>query len=153
MSADAIEHYGMQIANLTKETMEKLTSKAPGFGIVRNPLDAELVRQGMGSAEASLIFALESFFEDPNVDMISLVIVGLTKESKIWDVDIKKVFSDLKNRFPDKPMVVSTLASQEVIDEYQEILENLEIPTYPSLFRNIRALNALQKYYSRFPRT
>jgi acyl-CoA synthetase (NDP forming) len=59
----------------------------------------------------------------------------------------------LKNRFPDKPLVVSTLASQEVIDEYREILENLGIPTYPSLFRNIRALNALQKYYSRFPRT
>jgi len=153
MSADAIEHYGLQIANLTKETMEKLTSKAPGFGIVRNPLDAELVRQGMGNAEASLVFALETFFEDPNVDMISLVIVGLTKESKIWDVDIKKVFSNLKNRFPDKPMVVSILASQEVIDEYREILENMGIPTYPSLLRNIRALYALHKYYSRFPRS
>jgi len=150
MSADAIEKYGLRLATLSKETMEKLTRYAPGFGILSNPLDAELVRQGIGGSEASLVLSLESYLADPNVDMVSLVLVGLTKESKIWEVDIDKVFSDMKQRFPDKPLVVTNLASREVIDEYKEKLERLGIPMYPSLLRNIRALSALSRYCSRF---
>ena len=151
MSADAIEKYGLKLAKLSEQTMQKLKRFAPDFGILSNPLDAELVRQGIGSAEGSLVLALESYLEDPNVDMVSLVLVGLTKESKIWDVDTKKVFSEIKRKFPAKPLVVTNLASREVIDEYREILEELGIPTYPSLLRNIRALSALSKYYRRFP--
>jgi len=150
MSADAIEKYGLRLATLSKQTMEKLTRYAPGFGILSNPLDAELVRQGIGGSEASLALSLESYLADPNVDMVSLVLVGLTKESKIWDVDIDKVFADMNQRFPDKPLVVTNLASREVTDEYKEKLERLGIPTYPSLLRNIRALSALSRYYSRF---
>jgi acyl-CoA synthetase (NDP forming) len=151
MSADAIEKYGLKLAKLSEQTMQKLKRFAPDFGILSNPLDAELVRQGIGSAEGSLVLALESYLEDPNVDMVSLVLVGLTKESNIWDVDTKKVFSEIKRKFPAKPLVVTNLASKEVIDEYREILEELGIPTYPSLLRNIRALSALSKYCRRFP--
>jgi acyl-CoA synthetase (NDP forming) len=151
MSADAIEKYGLKLAKLSEQTMQKLKRFAPDFGILSNPLDAELVRQGIGSAEGSLVLALESYLEDPNVDMVSLVLVGLTKESKIWDVDTKKVFSEIKRKFPAKPLVVTNLASREVIEEYRESLEGLGIPTYPSLLRNIRALSALSKYYRRFP--
>ena len=151
MSADAIEKYGLKLAKLSEQTMQKLKRFAPDFGILSNPLDAELVRQGIGSAEGSLVLALESYLEDPNVDMVSLVLVGLTKESNIWDVDTKKVFSEIKRKFPAKPLVVTNLASREVIDEYREILEELGIPTYPSLLRNIRALSALSKYCRRFP--
>jgi len=152
MSADAIDRYGLHLATLSDETMKKLTSYAPGFGILSNPLDAELVRMGMGSAEGSLTLSLESYLADPNVDMVSLVLVGLTKKSKIWDIDTKKVFSNIKGRFPDRPLVVTVLASKEVIDEYQETLEALGIPTYPSLLRNIRALSALHRYYGRISR-
>ncbi|MCJ7761270.1 CoA-binding protein [Candidatus Bathyarchaeota archaeon] len=151
MSADAIEKYGLKLAKLSEQTMQKLKRFAPDFGILSNPLDAELVRQGIGSAEGSLVLALESYLEDPNVDMVSLVLVGLTKESNIWDVDTKKVFSEIKRKFPAKPLVVTNLASREVIDEYREILEELGIPTDPSFLRNIRALSALSKYCRRFP--
>ncbi len=149
MSADAVEKYGLRLAKLSAESMEKLTRYTPEFGIVSNPLDAELVRQGIGSTEGSLTLALETYLTDPNVDMLSLVMVGLTKESKIWDVDVRKVFSSIKEKFPDKPIVVTNLASREIIEEYRETLEELGIPTFPSLLRNIRALNALRRYYGR----
>ncbi|MEM2942870.1 MAG: CoA-binding protein, partial [Candidatus Bathyarchaeia archaeon] len=85
MSADAIERYGLKLATPTEETMERLRRHAPSFGILSNPLDAELVRQGVGDPQTSLIISLEAFLSDPEVDMVSLVLVGLTKESKIWD--------------------------------------------------------------------
>jgi acyl-CoA synthetase (NDP forming) len=151
MSADAIEKYGLRSSVLSEETMEKLKRYAPDFGILSNPLDAELVRQGMGSAEGSLTYAMEAYLSDPNVDMLSVVLVGLTKGNPIWDVDAKRVFSSMKERFPDKPFVVTNLASKEVIEEYREALEALGIPTYPSLLRNIRALSMLYRYYSRIP--
>jgi acyl-CoA synthetase (NDP forming) len=149
MSADAIERYGLKLATLTDETMEKLKRHAPSFGILSNPLDAELVRQGVGDPQASLTISLEAFLSDPGVDMVSLVLVGLTKESKIWDVDIDEVFPRIRQRFPEKPLVVTNLASREVMDEYRERLERLGIPVYPSLLRNIRALSALSRYYCR----
>ncbi|MGQ9639247.1 MAG: acetate--CoA ligase family protein [Candidatus Bathyarchaeia archaeon] len=147
MSADAVESYGLRLAELSNKTMNMLRMYTPPFGILTNPLDAELIRMKVGDAEKSMRLSLEAFMKDPNVDMISLVMVGLTKGSKIWEVDVGRVFSNIELDPPEKPLVATILASRELIDYYREEMENLGIPTYPSLLRNIRALGALTRYY------
>ncbi|MBS7626711.1 CoA-binding protein [Candidatus Bathyarchaeota archaeon] len=150
MSADAIEDYGLRLAELSEETMETLRTYTPPFGVLSNPLDAELIRMKVGNAEESMKLSLEAFMRDPNVNMVSLVMVGLRRGSKIWEVDFRRVFSKIGMDHPEKPLVATIMASREVTEEFNEEMARLGVPTYPSLHRNIRALSALARYHLKY---
>jgi len=150
MSADAIEDYGLRLAELSEETMETLRMYTPPFGVLSNPLDAELLRMKVGDAEESMRLSLEAFMRDPNVDMVSLVMVGLRRDSRIWKVDLRRVFSKIGMDHLEKPLVATIMASREVTEDFDEEMGRLGVPTYPSLRRNIRALSALARYYLKY---
>ena len=146
MSSDACERYGLELAKFSNSTMSKLTEHAPSFAIIRNPIDAELIRQGVGDMNASLELSLEAVANDENVDAISVVLVGLSSTKTIWDIDIKRIFAKIREEHPEKPIVATTLAGRELIEEHKKKFDELGIPFFPSLLRNIRALAALVKY-------
>ncbi len=146
MSADACEKYGLKLAEFSDKTMKKLKANAPNFGIMRNPIDAELLRQGMGDMNSSLNFALNTVMEDHNVDAVSVVLIGLSTAKELLEVDIEKTFLPIKKKFPEKPLVVTTIGGKEITENHKSELEKIGIPFYPSLLRNIRALAALYKY-------
>ena len=146
MSSDACEKYGLKLAKFSDATKSKLTAHAPSFAIIRNPIDAELIRQGVGDMNTSLELSLEAVASDENVDAISVVLVGLSSGKTIWDIDINKIFSEIRKKFPKKPIVVTTIAGRELIEDHKKRLDRLGIPFYPSLLRNIRALAALHGY-------
>ena len=146
MSADACDKYGLRLAEFSKKTMKKLMENAPGFGKVRNPIDAELLRQGMGDMNSSLNFSLETIMEDDNVDAVSIVLVGLSTTKELWVIDVENIFPRIKKKYPKKPIVVTTIGGKEIAEDHQERFERLGIPFYPSLVRNIRALAALYNY-------
>jgi acyl-CoA synthetase (NDP forming) len=146
MSADACEKYGLKIAEFSENTMNRLTKNAPSFGKIRNPIDAELLRQGMGDMSSSLDFTLETILEDKNVDAVSIVLIGLSTAKELLDVDIENIFSRVKKKYPKKPIVVTTIGGKEIVEDHKKRFERLAIPFYPSLLRNIRALAALYDY-------
>ena len=146
MSADACEKYGLKIAEFSTKTMNRLMKNAPSFGKIRNPIDAELLRQGMGDMSSSLNFALETMLEDKNVDAVSMVLIGLSTAKELLDVDVENIFSRIKKKYPKKPIVVTTIGGKEIVGDHKERFERLAIPFYPSLLRNIRALAALYNY-------
>jgi acyl-CoA synthetase (NDP forming) len=146
MSADACNKYGLKLAEFSKTTMSKLMKNAPSFGKIRNPIDAELLRQGMGYMNSSLNFALETILEDENVDAISIVLIGLSTAKELLNINVENIFSKIKKKYPKKPIVVTTIGGKEIVDDQKEKFERFGIPFYPSLLRNIRALSALCKY-------
>ncbi|MBS7629188.1 hypothetical protein KEJ23_04350, partial [Candidatus Bathyarchaeota archaeon] len=109
-----------------------------------------LIRMKVGNAEESMKLSLEAFMRDPNVNMVSLVMVGLRRGSKIWEVDFRRVFSKIGMDHPEKPLVATIMASREVTEEFNEEMARLGVPTYPSLHRNIRALSALARYHLKY---
>ncbi len=146
MSADACERFGLKMAEFSKKTMNRLMKNAPSFGKIRNPIDAELLRQGMGDMNSSLNFALETVLEDKNVDAVSIVLIGLSTAKELLDIDVKNIFSRIKKKYPKKSIVVTTIGGKEIVEDHKERFESLAIPFYPSLLRNIRALAALYNY-------
>ncbi len=70
MAADAIEEYGLKLANFSRETIEKLKSFLPAGANVYNPVDV------LGDADAErYIRAIECVAEDNNVGSIIAITV------------------------------------------------------------------------------
>src|SRR5699024_1371410 len=81
MMVDKCKEYGLNIANFTSETKEKLSEILPQFASCENPIDitAQLLND-----KHLLSDALPILMKDPNVDTI---LFGLGKIGKGYDID------------------------------------------------------------------
>lgn len=107
MMADRAHELGLEIAELTPQTGERLKSVLPEFGSVHNPVDVT----GMGMFNPGMIGeAFRMVIDDPNVD-IGVAWMGSTR-----DVDFMvKVYADLRASV-SKPFVLAWVgASDEAV--------------------------------------
>ncbi len=133
---DQFERLGLQVANLSDESMKSFKSHYPATYVVGNPCDVT------GSANADdYKFAIQTFMDDPNVDIVMpwFVFQDDPLEEKI--VDILAEF----NRQGKKPILVGALGGPFTQKMANKLEEN-NVPVYQSVNTWSIAASSLAKW-------
>lgn len=138
LTTDQLEKQGFELTNLSNETIEFLKPQMPDEVIVSNPMDLT------GSADtARYKLALNKVMEDPNVDLVILIIL---LSLSFVESDIIDVIHAARVNYR-KPIVVCTIGGQ-FTQMMVRMMEENEIPTFPDPRRTIAAVKALINYSS-----
>ncbi len=133
---DQFERLGLQVANLSEESMKSFKSHYPATYVIGNPCDVT------GSANADdYKFAIQTFMDDPNVDIVMpwFVFQDDPLEEKI--VDILAEF----NKQGKKPILVGALGGPFTQKMANKLEEN-NVPVYQSVNTWSIAASSLAKW-------
>jgi 3-hydroxypropionyl-CoA synthetase (ADP-forming) len=133
---DQFERLGLQVAQLSETSMKSFKSHYPATYVIGNPCDVT------GSANADdYKFAIQTFMDDPNVDIIMpwFVFQDDPLEEKI--VDILAEF----NRQGKKPILVGALGGPFTQKMANKLEEN-NVPVYQSVNTWSIAASSLAKW-------
>ena len=138
---DKLVEMGMNLPELSQNTVARLTETKASFGIVKNPLDltAQVVND-------SLLFpkSIETFIQDENLDIIvvALAMVAGDRSRERASHIIEAANST------EKP-ILTWWASGSLSNPGMKMLEESRVPLFTSPNRSVKAINALVQY-SRF---
>jgi len=139
LTTDNLVQKGFELAQLSPETTEFLKSKMPAAVSLANPIDL------IGDADTERYrIALNKVLEDPNVDLVILII--LLSLSYV-ESDIIDVINDAKVNY-GKPILVMSIGG-DFTQMMVRMMEENQIPTFPNPQRTVDAVKALI-YYSDF---
>jgi len=142
MAADYCEEYGLEVAQLSDKTARYIESYLPPWIKLRNPFDTEMLFESVGP-EDCLRISLGGMLGDENIDCI----VGIMPTSPMFAFDIKGVTSEIREKYPDKPLAINIIGAKDMVDLWTKELESSGVPVYPSIERCVRALAALNRYH------
>ncbi len=131
IAADECEKFGMELPDLTKETVERIKIVLPGYASAANPIDTAAV-----SKYETYKTILEEFINDPRIDSILPIYV---QDSTADPVPSAKAIISL---ITDKPIICSSTGGKKK-EEGIGIIEAANIPVYSSSDKAVRALNYL----------
>ena len=143
MTADAIYKQGLELAQWSEPTIEKIKKVAPGYLNIKNPLDVG----------PSGIFnsALSAIISDSMVDgyiLIPVVPFGAIERFRAFGVNAKNYLGDwqeLRRQIPEKPIVVMLLGYKDWIKDIQELCgDNIATVSLPE--NAVKALSALYSF-------
>lgn len=137
MASDMVSDCGLALAKFSAEVQKKLDDTFPSFYSTGNPIDIT----GSATAEDYRI-ALESVYDDPNVDSIINICIPV-----IPDLDIEeyiKITKELAKR-KEKPFVTALVGGEEADYATAELLKD-DLPAFESPGRAVRALGMLTEY-------
>ncbi|MDY6958446.1 MAG: CoA-binding protein [Halobacteriota archaeon] len=134
IGADRIQENGLNIAELSSETMMRMEKINPEWHLLTNPVDLWPAMEASGLD--ALNVAIKAVIDDEGVDALVLVL-GLMAGVPV--VDPKKL-SRLKI---DKPMLVSAIGNKDMVEEITKELEEIGFPVYSSIDRAVSALKAI----------
>ncbi|CAJ36198.1 acetate--CoA ligase alpha subunit [Methanocella arvoryzae] len=138
IATDACERYGLKIATLSTETVDKLKTTLPPAANFYNPVDV------LGDAPARLYeFALNTVLADDGVDG---VIVVATPQSMTDPVGIAEVIAKAK-KTTDKP-ILPCFVGGVVMDEGVKVLRKYKLLNYNAPERAAYTMRMLTKYNS-----
>lgn len=133
---DNFERLNLELAQLSDQTMKSFKEHYPATYVIGNPCDVT------GSASADdYRFAIQSFLDDPNVDIIMpwFVFQDDPLEEKI--VDILADFQKQKK----KPIIVGAMGGP-FTEKISRKIEAFNIPVYQSVITWITAAGSLAKW-------
>ena len=133
---DNFERLNLELAQLSDQTMKSFKEHYPATYVIGNPCDVT------GSASADdYRFAIQSFLDDPNVDIIMpwFVFQDDPLEEKI--VDILADFQKQKK----KPIIVGAMGGP-FTEKISKKIEAFNIPVYQSVITWITAAGSLAKW-------
>jgi acyl-CoA synthetase (NDP forming) len=137
MAADACEANGLNVVHLTPETEDLLRTRLPEEASVKNPVDL------IASASAeNYEFALQSVFDDPNVDA---AIAAFVPPLGIQTRDVAAAIVRVNERHPEKPLL-AVLMGREGLPAGLAELHDASIPAYIFPESAARALGAMWRY-------
>lgn len=134
---DNFERLNLELAQLSDQTMKSFKEHYPATYVIGNPCDVT------GSASADdYRFAIQSFLDDPNVDIIMpwFVFQDDPLEEKI--VDILADFQKQKK----KPILVGAMGGP-FTEKISKKIEEFNIPVYQSVITWITAAASLAKWH------
>jgi 3-hydroxypropionyl-CoA synthetase (ADP-forming) len=134
---DNFERLNLELAQLSDQTIRSFKEHYPATYVIGNPCDVT------GSASADdYRFAIQSFLDDPNVDIVMpwFVFQDDPLEEKI--VDILADFQKQKK----KPILVGAMGGP-FTEEISKKIEAFNIPVYHSVITWITAAGTLAKWY------
>ena len=122
MATDAVCEYGMQMAQITDETKEKLRSFLPAAASVKNPIDM------IASAPIEHYKqTLETVIADDNVDMIMVIYLPFLG---LKDIDVAKAVMEIKAQHPEKPVVGVFMTTSDFFTTLSEMEVNMPFFMY-----------------------
>jgi len=136
LAADAIEHYGLKLANFSPVTLKGLSSFLPNYAQPKNPLDI------IGDADASRYEkSLELLIADDSIDAIVVIILFQTST---LDSRIVNVLMQAKTKSTKPIIAVST--GGDYTQLHSKMLDDYGIPTYPSPDDAMSSLSKILRY-------
>ncbi|MCL2766709.1 MAG: acetate--CoA ligase family protein, partial [Peptococcaceae bacterium] len=144
IALDACAKYGLEIAELSPTTKEKVGGMYPPWAKLNNPADIWPAGIFHGYPNAYRLI-MESFMEDPNIDSV-LCLVGSFLDKEGDFLRFADILHEMAERYPDKPIV-----SWSYGERFQDYAEELESKNnclfFYSVERAVRALAALYRYH------
>jgi acyl-CoA synthetase (NDP forming) len=140
MVADACDEFGLELAKLSEETIEKIRRFLLPSTNISNPLDCFSAGVPANVFDAYKMATL-AFSEAPNIDLILSCFVV----NRAWTVDANRLLDELKP-FQTKPMAAWVMGEYGRVRDFTEILEEGGIPVFASPERAVKALGALWRY-------
>ena len=139
LMTDEVVARGMQMAQLSPDTVAKLKEFVPSFGSVGNPVD---VTAAIFNDLSLINRTLQTINDDPGVDCIAMINASLQGEIA------QKVAGEIVAvaTKTDKPIFISWSARDAVAPEAYAALDAARIPHYKSPVRCGRALAAVSWY-------
>ncbi len=143
LGTDALEAEGLQVAELSAETVEKLRPLFPAEASLRNPLDMIA-----SATPAGYRAALGALLEDPNLDAVMAIFVP---PLGVRQKDVTVAIAEAAEAHPDKP-VFAVLMGHQGLPQGKAALHEAGIPAYifpESAARAIRARNRYREWQER----
>ncbi|MFB6291140.1 MAG: acetate--CoA ligase alpha subunit [Candidatus Bipolaricaulia bacterium] len=136
MATDALEGYGLELAELQKDTLDNLEGVLSSLASRKNPIDLT------GKAdEEDYREALNYIIEDENVGSV----LAMSAPAAIFSYpELTKILANARNK-TDKP-IVGALMGGQLEPEAKKNLEEAGVPNYFDPARAVRALSALVEY-------
>jgi 3-hydroxypropionyl-CoA synthetase (ADP-forming) len=133
---DHFERLGLQVAELDEETKKSLKDHYPSTYVIGNPCDIT------GSANADdYRFAIQSFMDDPNVDIIMPWFVFQDDPLEETIVNVLASFQKEKK----KPILVGAMGGP-FTEKISERIEDTNVPVYHSVIEWVTTAGALAKW-------
>ena len=135
---DNFERLGLQVAELTEQSKKLLTDHYPPTYVIQsgNPCDIT------GSANADdYRFAIQTFMDDPNVDIVMPWFVFQDDPLEETIVDVLASFQKQKK----KPILIGAMGGP-FTKKISERIENTNVPVYFSVTEWVTAAGALAKW-------
>lgn len=138
LAADALERQGLDVVELSPQTVEILRPIFPAEASLRNPLDmiASATPAGYGAA-------LSAILRDPQVDAVVPIFVP---PLRIRQEEIAQAIAGASNIAPEKP-ILAVLMGREGLPEGRADLGRAGIPTFVFPESAARALAALNRHH------
>ena len=122
MATDAVCEYGMQMAQITDATKEKLRSFLPSAASVKNPIDM------IASAPIEHYKeTLKTVIADENVDMIMVIYLPFLG---LKDIDVAKAVMEIKAEYPEKPVIGVFMTKSEFFTALSDLDVNMPFFMY-----------------------
>jgi len=133
---DNFERLGLQVAELSDETKKAFKEHYPATYVIGNPCDIT------GSANADdYRFAIQTFMDDPNVDILMPWFVFQDDPLEETIVDVLASFQKQKK----KPMLVGAMGGP-FTERISRRIEDANIPVYHTVTEWVAAAGALIKW-------
>jgi 3-hydroxypropionyl-CoA synthetase (ADP-forming) len=133
---DHFERLGLQVAELSEETKKSLKDHYPSTYVIGNPCDIT------GSANADdYQFAIQSFLDDPNIDIIMPWFVFQDDPLEETIVNVLASFQRQKK----KPILVGAMGGP-FTEKISKLIEEANVPVYHSVIEWVTAAGALAKW-------
>ncbi len=122
MATDAICEHGMEMAQITDATRNKLLSFLPAAASVKNPIDM------IASAPIEHYKqTLETVIADENVDMIMIIYLPFMG---LKDIDVAKAIMEIKKAHPEKPVLGVFMTTGSFFTQISEMEVNMPFFMY-----------------------
>jgi acetyl coenzyme A synthetase (ADP forming)-like protein len=144
IAADNCSEYGLELAQLSSETMRRIKENMPSWANVNNPVDIEPLFENVGPEE-SLKISVEAVLEDENVDSVIVIFVAVPRIVPYFEIKRAVRYLKAKNT-AQKPILAYLLGYKEIVDSWTMQLEEEKIPVYSSIEKCVKALGCLWKY-------
>ena len=135
LAADACAVEGLEVAELTPATRDRLAEVAPDWVTITNPADIWSTIEQRGPAESYETLS-RILIGDPNVDIL-LVISVLLEEGSF---DPAPVYGRLGAEFPGTPILACHVGGRrDLLDPYRRGMEGVGVPVFRGPAEAIRA--------------
>ena len=142
MAADACEEFGLEVAELSHETIQIIRDTLPAWISINNPIDVWQILDPL-RLMSNIAVTLTALSNDPNVDAIAIV----GHAPSIWpEFNITDVIQKYAEKGTAKPVVLWTLGDEGGQRQLLS-LESKGIVTYPDIRRAIKALSCSYFYH------
>lgn len=137
LATDLIEELDLNMADLSRETINKLRDNLPPAAATGNPVDV------LGDAKADRYkFAIKEVLLDDNVN--SLVVL-LTPQAMTETEETAKAIIEIKESIDTKP-IITVFMGGDMVESSRKLLRDNDIPCFDFPEKGIRTISSLYAY-------